>query len=118
MVTLYGISNCDTVRKARRWLEANGVDYTFHDLRTDGLDDALLERWMQEPGWERLLNRRSATWRRLPAAQRDVTGPEAARKLMRAHPTLIRRPLLDTGHARVVGFDTDRFARLFQGRHT
>jgi len=113
MITLYGIKSCDTVRKARRWLDDHQVEYHFHDLRTDGLPPYLLDRWMQDPGWEQLINRRGTTWRKLPAAQRDNIEAGLARDIMLANPAIIKRPVVDTGSARHVGFSADRFTRLF-----
>jgi Spx/MgsR family transcriptional regulator len=113
MITLYGIKNCDTVRKARHWLDDHQVEYRFHDLRTDGLPPDLLDSWLQDPGWEQLINRRSTTWRKLPEAQRNNIGTGTARDIMLANPAIIKRPVVDTGSARHVGFSADRFTRLF-----
>ncbi|HHM04708.1 MAG TPA: ArsC family reductase [Gammaproteobacteria bacterium] len=109
MVTLYGIKNCDTVRRARRWLDAQGVAYRFHDLRADGLNDTRLRAWARQVGWESLLNRRSATWRRLPATTRESLDEQSALRLMLKEPTLIKRPVLDTGGRVRVGFDEAGF---------
>ncbi len=113
MITLYGISNCDTVRKARRWLDERQVDYRFHDLRRDGLDPELLDCWIRDMGWEQLLNRRGTTWRKLPESVRNSIGAESAQELMLANPAIIRRPVVDTGSGRHVGFSDDGFTRLF-----
>jgi Spx/MgsR family transcriptional regulator len=113
MITLYGIKNCDTVRKARRWLDDHQVEYRFHDLRADGLSPDLLDRWMQDPGWEQLINRRGTTWRKLPEAQRNNIETGTARDIMLANPAIIKRPVVDTGSGRYVGFSADRFTRLF-----
>jgi len=113
MITLYGISNCDTVRKARRWLDDHQVQYRFHDLRTDGLSPELLDHWIQAIGWEPLLNRRGTTWRKLPDAQRNNLDINLARQIMLAHPAIIKRPVVDTGQGHHVGFSNDRFTRLF-----
>ena len=111
MITVYGIKNCDTCRKALKWLAAEGLAHRFHDFRADGLAEADLRGWVAELGWERLLNRRGTTWRKLPEAERaDVTEADAIR-LMLSQPTLIKRPVFDTGSARHVGFtDTERAA--------
>ena len=113
MAILYGIKNCDTVRKARRWLDAQGVDYRFHDLRADSLDPAELNRWVARVGWEALVNRRGTTWRQLPEAERaDLDGDKAV-ALMLAHPTLIKRPVLVSGDDVAVGFsEADYTKRL------
>ena len=113
MITLYGIKNCDTVRKARRWLDNHQVEYRFHDLRADGLSPDLLDSWMQDPGWEQLINRRGTTWRKLPEKQRNTIEATTARDIMLANPAIIKRPVVDTGSARHIGFSADRFTRLF-----
>ncbi len=104
MVTLYGIKSCDTVRKARRWLEENGVPHRFHDFRSDGLERERLERWAGQLGWEALLNRRSATWRQLPAERKEGLDSARATALMLENPTLIKRPVLESGDTCLVGF--------------
>lgn len=113
-MTLYGIKNCDTMRKARRWLDEHGVAYDFHDVRKDGMDPDLLGRWCDELGWETLLNRRGTTWRRLPEPDRQGIDAAKAVALMVRHPTMIKRPVLDLGEARLVGFSPDRYAVLFE----
>ena len=113
MTTLYGIRNCDTVRKARRWLQENGVDYRFHDLREDGLDKAMLGTWMQSLDWESLLNRRGTTWRQLPAAVREHVDRKAALRLMLEQPAIIRRPLLDHNDQLHLGYNAGRYAAIF-----
>jgi len=113
MVTLYGIKNCDTVRKARRWLDDHRVEYRFHDLRTDGLSPDLIDHWMQGLEWEQLINRRGTTWRKLPEEQRDNLDTGTAREIMLANPTIIKRPVVDTGSGHHVGFSDDQFTRLF-----
>jgi arsenate reductase len=112
MTTLYGISNCDTVRKARKWLEAHHVDYAFHDFRKDGVPRRLLQGWIDEFGWEVLLNRRGATWRNLPEADRQDIDTRKALELMQRHPAIIKRPVLDTGKQRHVGFSDKLYADL------
>lgn len=115
-VVLYGIRNCDTVRKARRWLDESGTEYRFHDFRVDGLPPAALDRWMAFAGWETLLNRRGATWRRLPEADRADIHTANARALMLAHPTLIKRPVLETGGRVLVGFNGDQYKHFLDAR--
>jgi len=103
-VTIHGIKNCDTMKKARAWLEAHGVPYRFHDYRLEGLDPKKLAAWRDALGWETLLNRSSATWRQLPDADKaDLDGDRAA-ELMLANPTLIKRPVLDVDGRLTVGF--------------
>ena len=110
---LYGIKNCDTVKKARKWLEAHGVDYRFHDFRADGLDEARLRGWVGELGWETLVNRRGTTWRQLPVELRESIDEASAIALMLENPALIKRPVLDLGERRVVGFSDQAYADLF-----
>jgi len=114
--TIFGIPNCDTVKKARHWLEANGIPYRFHDFRKDGLDRATLEGWADELGWERLLNRSGTTFRALTdEAKRDLDRGRAI-ELMLAQPTLIRRPVLDLGSRRLCGFKPELYAEAAAGR--
>lgn len=113
MITLYGISNCDTVRKARKWLDNNGIDYRFHDFRKDGLAAEQLHAWSEELGWESLLNRRGTTWRQLPEAERDGVDRQRAEALMLTHPAMIKRPLLDLGSARKLGFKEADYQTYF-----
>ena len=105
-VHLYGISNCDTVRKARKWLDANGLEYVFHDYKKEGADTAQLGRWCDEAGWEVLLNRRGTTFRRLPDEDKADLTREAAIDLMVQHTSLIKRPVLtrDGSDDVLVGF--------------
>jgi Spx/MgsR family transcriptional regulator len=113
MITIYGIRNCDTMKKAMRWLDENGVQYRFHDYRKDGLDGATLQRWEKELGWEVLLNRRGQLWRKLAQAQRDSIDRSSALQLMEQNPGIIKRPLLDLGKRRVVGFSEQTYRELF-----
>ncbi len=113
--TLYGLPNCDTVRRARAWLDERGVAYRFHDLGRHGVPAAELDRWLQAPGWEALVNRRGTTWRRLDAAVRDVLiDADAARPVLLAHPSLVRRPVVDwgTGRTTTTGFDAARWEAM------
>lgn len=104
MPTLNGIRSCDTCRKARRALAAAGLDHDWHDLRDDGLGADRLDRWLDAVGWEALLNRRSTTWRSLPAEEREPLDAARARTLMLAHPTLVKRPVLEHAGGVIVGF--------------
>ncbi len=114
MVTIYGIRNCDTMKKAMRWLDEHGVDYRFHDYRKQGLDEKLLLGWEKELGWEALLNRRGMLWRKLPAATRETIDRESALACMRDNPGIIKRPLLDLGPRRLVGFSAEDYAAAFE----
>lgn len=114
---VYGIPNCDSVKKARAWLGEAGVAYRFHDFKTAGLDPERLARWMAEAGWETLLNRKGTTWRRLDdAARAQAVDAESAAALMRAQPSLVKRPVIEwPGGALSVGFDAALFERLARG---
>lgn len=113
MTTLYGIANCDKVRRARRWLDARGVSYRFHDFRADGLDPDRVRAWAAELGWQALLNRQSSTWRQLPSTSRDGLDADRAVALLATHPLLIKRPVLDREGRRHVGFSEALYASLF-----
>ena len=108
-VKIYGIKNCDTMKKARAWLEGHGIGYDFHDYRVEGLDRRLLERWCDELGWETLLNKSSTTFRALPEADRQNLDREKAIKLMLSEPTMVKRPVLDAGGKLMAGFKAERY---------
>jgi Spx/MgsR family transcriptional regulator len=111
-ITLYGIPNCDTVRKARAWLAGRGIEAAFHDYKKQGVPQAELRDWMGRVGWEKLLNRRGPTWRKLDAArQAAVTDPASALALMVEHSSVIRRPVLVRGAELLVGFDEAEWGR-------
>ena len=104
MTILYGIKNCDTVRKARKWLDAHNIEYTFHDVRSDGLDKKDLSAWVKSAGWETLLNRRGTTWRQLPDTAKAETGAAHLLALVLAQPALIKRPVFEVAGEILVGF--------------
>jgi Spx/MgsR family transcriptional regulator len=109
-ITLYGIPNCDTVKKARAWLADNGVDYRFHDFKKEGVPTAHLDRWIAELGWERLVNKSGTTWRKLdPQVQAGVTDAKSARQLMLENVSVIKRPVVEWGTKATVGFDPAAF---------
>jgi arsenate reductase len=110
---MYGIRNCDTIKKARAWLEARGVAYEFHDYKIAGIDEGRLRAWVAELGWEKLLNRAGTTFRKLPNADKEGLDADKAVALMLAQPSMIKRPMLDLGDRRVVGFDADAWAAAF-----
>ena len=113
MITLYGISNCDTIKKARRWLNDNNVEYCFHDYRKDGLTLEQLQSWSEELDWELLLNKRGTTWRKLPEEQKQSIDKDSALALMVEQPAMIKRPLLDTGQEKHLGFKPDLYKSIF-----
>lgn len=113
--TLYGIKACDTVAKARAWLSAHGLNYAFHDYKASGVDPARLSAWVDEFGWERVLNRAGTTFRKLPEADRTGLDADRAIALMLAQPSMIKRPLLDLGDRRVLGFRPELYAAAFDG---
>jgi arsenate reductase len=106
-ITIYGIKNCDTMKKARAWLDDHGFAYDFHDYKTAGIERSRLEGWCSEVGWEALLNRAGTTFRKLPDADRQGLGARKAIALMIAQPSLIKRPVLDIGGRLLVGFKPD-----------
>lgn len=104
MLNLYGIPNCDTMKKARVWLTEQGLDFEFHNYKKVGIDKATLQKWAKQVGWELLVNRRGTTWRKLPEADREAINEALALELMVAYPSLIKRPVLETGDQLLVGF--------------
>ena len=113
--TLYGIRNCDTMKKARAWLDANGVAYAFHDYKTAGVDEATLGGWVDRLGWEALLNRSGTTFRKLPDADKAALDRDTATAIMIANPSAIRRPVIESGETLLVGFAPERYAALAPG---
>jgi arsenate reductase len=111
MIILYGIANCDTVKKARAWLTEHGQAYEFHDFKKRGVPPEKLAQWAQSVGWEKLLNRKGTTWRKLDAAtQATVADAASAQALMLAHASVIKRPVVDWGQETTVGFDAASWA--------
>ncbi|MFV8820111.1 ArsC family reductase [Haliea sp. E17] len=117
MITLYGIKNCDTVRKARKWLDEHNVDYQFHDFREDGLARERAASWLDALPWDTVVNKRSTSWKALAPAQRESMDKAAALEAILAQPTLVKRPLLDTGHELHCGFSAAQYQKIF-GHHT
>jgi len=109
-VTIFGIKACDTMKKARAWLEAHGVEYAFHDYKASGADPALLKRWAGQAGWEVLLNRSGTTFRALPPPQKEGLDEAKAIALMTAQPSMIKRPVLEAGGRLLVGFKPEQYA--------
>lgn len=113
MITLYGIPNCDTMKKARKWLDEAGVEYQFHNYKKDGLDPSLAEQWLSELGWEALINKRGTTWRALTDEQKTNMDNQNALAVMLDNPSIIKRPLLDTGSTKTLGFKAEQYESLF-----
>jgi arsenate reductase len=113
---MYGIKNCDTIKKARAWLDQNGIAFEFHDYKTLGIDQGTLEVWCREAGWEVLLNRAGTTFRKLPEKDKEGLNEQSAIKLMVAQPSMIKRPVLDIGKRRLVGFKPDSYELAFRPR--
>ncbi len=110
--TLYGIKNCDTMKKARAWLESHGVEYAFHDYKESGIERAKLEGWLKTVGWEVLLNRAGTTFRKLPDAAKSNLTETKAVTLMLEQPSMIKRPVLERGKTVLVGFSPEKYAAL------
>jgi arsenate reductase len=110
-ITIYGIKNCDTMKKARAWLDKHGVDYAFHDYRTAGIERERLERWAKKADWETLLNRAGTTFKKLPDKDKDGVTEKTAISLMLAQPSMIKRPVLELGGGKLlVGFKPEQYA--------
>jgi arsenate reductase len=110
-ITIYGIKNCDTMKKARTWLDSHDVAYSFHDYKAEGIDKARLQRWAKEVGWEVLLNRAGTTFRKLDESAKQGLTESKAIKLMLEQPSMIKRPVLDLGGKLLVGFKPDIYAK-------
>ena len=110
-ITIYGIKNCDTMKKARAWLDSHGVSYGFHNYKTVGIAKDRLKQWSEVLGWEALLNRAGTTFRKLPDADREELNERKALALMQAQPSMIKRPVLDLGGKLLVGFKPEIYAR-------
>jgi arsenate reductase len=117
-ITIYGIKNCDTMKKARAALDKRGVKYAFHDYKTQGVDKAKLEGWAKKAGWETLLNRAGTTFRKLPDRDKDGLNEKKALALMLAQPSMIKRPVLELGGGKLlVGFKPEAYAEALATRH-
>lgn len=113
MITLYGIPNCDTMKKARAWLAEHDIAYEFHDYKKAGIDEAILRAWVKELGWRTLLNTRGMMWRKVPSAVKEKIDEATAVALMLETPSMIKRPVLDDGQTRTVGFTPESYSALF-----
>ncbi|HQT43361.1 MAG TPA: Spx/MgsR family RNA polymerase-binding regulatory protein [Halothiobacillus sp.] len=107
MMTLFGISHCDAVKKARAWLDQQAIDYQFHDYKKSGVPEVALDRWLAEFGWQTVINRRGTAWRALPEAERVQMDTAGARRAALLNPSLIKRPILVTATATRVGFEPE-----------
>ena len=116
VITIYGIKNCDTMKKARAFLDKQGIDYAFHDYKTAGIARGRLEGWAREVGWETLPNRAGTTFRTLPERDKDGLTEKKAIALMMAQPSMIKRPVLDIGGKLLVGFKPDHYEGAFAAR--
>lgn len=116
-VTIYGISNCDTVKKARNWLQQHSIDFTFHDFRKDGISNDQLDRWLRAVGGDLLINKRSTTWKGLNDAEKQQA-EQTPLPLLQAKPTLIKRPVLDIDGTIEIGFKDSRYTQLFNKDHS
>jgi len=113
VITLFGIKNCDTIKKARNWLTDQGIEYQFHDFRADGIDQAQIENWLQQADWETVLNRRGTTWRKLDSSVQNSTDRDNVAALLTEHPAMIKRPILDIDGEITVGFKPDLYQSIF-----
>jgi Spx/MgsR family transcriptional regulator len=112
-VVMYGIKNCDTIKKAKQWLESHAISYRFHDYRSDGIDETLLSAFLAAESWEVLLNKRGTTWRQQPDAVKNNIEKESAIALMLEYPAMIKRPVLITKNKLVVGFKAEQYQNIF-----
>ncbi|MCE3255733.1 MAG: ArsC family reductase [Rickettsiaceae bacterium] len=114
MIKLYGIKNCDTVKKAMKWMADNGIEYQFHDYKKDGVDKAKLTEFVKKFGFEKLINRKGTTWRQLgEVEQKKITNDQFGLELMQEKPSIIKRPILDLGSKQLIGFDVDEYESEF-----
>ncbi|MBX9912972.1 MAG: ArsC family reductase [Pseudomonadaceae bacterium] len=112
-ITLYGIKACDTMKKARSWLDQQSIGYVFHDYKTLGIDQANLQKWCNEHGWDKVLNRSGTTFRKLDEAQKTDLNQDRAIALMLAQPSMIKRPVLDLGPRTLLGFKPEIYQQAF-----
>ena len=115
-LTIFGIQSCDTCRRARKYLKEHNIEFEFHDLRDDGLDIQMLERWDDRIGWERFLNKKSLTWRKIPEVDRKDMSRDKAFATMLDKPTLVKRPVFEAEDYMAVGFSEKRFAEFLETR--
>lgn len=114
MTTMYGIKNCDTIKKARKWLDEKSIGYTFHDYKKDGTSEALFRDWLSSLGWEAVINRRGTTWRKLSEEQKSSMDNSSALAVMMENPSIIKRPLLEHEGKRILGFKAEEYESAFK----
>lgn len=114
MIKLYGIPNCDTIKKARKWLNDNAIDYEFHDYKKLGVPEKELKTWVKQVGWETLLNKRGTTWRKLDDNTKNNVNEASALQIMLDNPSIIKRPVLKDNKTILVGFNTEEYIELFK----
>lgn len=114
MNIIYGISNCDTIKKTRKWLEKNNIEHEFHDFRKEGVNVFQLQDWVNQLGWETLVNKRSTTWRNLPSETKEQMNEVLALFVMEEQPILIKRPVLVTPYGTMIGFNEQQYATHFK----
>lgn len=114
MITIYGIKNCDSIKKTCQWFEAHHIQYEFHDYKKLGVEDAVLNRAMDAYGWETVINKKGTTWRQIPQDARDEMNREQAELLAHAKPSIIKRPIIVDGETLLIGFDEPQFKKVFQ----
>ncbi len=112
MIKIYGIPNCDTMKKARKWLEKNNLNYEFHDYKKQGVPKSNLEKWVKKSGWENVLNKRGTTWRKLPDEVKNSINATTSIQIMLDSPSIIKRPILENGKTVLVGFKADEYQTL------
>ena len=113
MIIMYGIKNCDTIKKARKFLETNNIEYEFHDFREDGLNPIQLRAWLKELDWDKVINKRSTTWRNLPDETKESMDETLAMVVAEQQPTIIKRPVLEMADNVVIGFSEKSYTELF-----
>ena len=113
MITVFGIKNCDTIKKARNWLTDQGIEYQFHDFRANGIDRDRIETWIQQAGWETVLNRRGTTWRKLDPSIQEATTSDNVAALLAEHPAMIKRPVLENDGVITIGFKAEQYQTIF-----
>ena len=110
---IYGISNCDTVKKAKNWLDSHNIDYNFHDFRKDGINKDIINGWLNTVAWDKILNKRSTSWRNLDASTQQAVNATNVVDLLVENPTLIKRPVMDVNDIITVGFNSDTYQGIF-----